>query len=66
MADQSAGPRARGLVGAVRGAEMISDLRGLPGILPFMRAAFLEESGRALCRNCSRLLVRNSLLMPER
>ncbi len=37
-------------VGAVRGTALISDLRDLPGLLPFMRAAFLEESGEALCR----------------
>jgi mannitol-1-phosphate 5-dehydrogenase len=49
-------------VGAVRGAEMISDLRDLPGILPFMRAAFLEESGRALCRKHAGL---DPLFTPE-
>jgi len=37
-------------LGALRGAERIADLRGIPGILPFLRAAFIEESGEALVR----------------
>ena len=36
--------------GAFRGTARIADLRDVPGILPFLRAAFLEESGEALCR----------------
>ncbi len=37
-------------VGAVRGVQRIADLPGVPGILPFLRAAFIEESGTALIR----------------
>ena len=37
-------------VGAVRGVEHIADLRALPGIMAFLRAAFIEESGEALVR----------------
>lgn len=37
-------------VGAVRGLQRMADLRESPGMLPFLRAAFVEESGRALCR----------------
>jgi mannitol-1-phosphate/altronate dehydrogenase len=35
-------------VGAVRGVQRIADLPNVPGILPFLRAAFVEESGAAL------------------
>lgn len=37
-------------LGAIRGVERIADLRGVPGVLPFLRAAFIEESGEALVR----------------
>jgi len=37
-------------LGAVRGVERIAELRRLPGLLPFLRAAFIEESGQALVR----------------
>jgi mannitol-1-phosphate 5-dehydrogenase len=37
-------------LGAIRGVERISDLREVSGILPFLRAAFIEESGEALVR----------------
>ncbi len=37
-------------VGAVRGVQRIAELRALPGILPFLRAAFIQESGEALVR----------------
>ncbi len=37
-------------VGAFRGAARISDLRGLPGMPAFLRAAFVEESGESLIR----------------
>jgi mannitol-1-phosphate 5-dehydrogenase len=37
-------------LGAMLGLELIADLRQVPGILPFLRAAFLEESGAALIR----------------
>jgi mannitol-1-phosphate 5-dehydrogenase len=30
------------------GARRIADLAGMPGLLPFLRAAFIEESGKAL------------------
>jgi mannitol-1-phosphate 5-dehydrogenase len=36
--------------GAVRGVQRIAELRAIPGILPFLRAAFIEESGEALVR----------------
>jgi mannitol-1-phosphate/altronate dehydrogenase len=35
-------------VGAVRGVQRIADLPGVAGSLPFLRAAFIEESGAAL------------------
>jgi mannitol-1-phosphate 5-dehydrogenase len=37
-------------IGAVRGVQRIAELRAIPGILPFLRAAFIEESGEALVR----------------
>ena len=37
-------------VGAMLDLEYIAGLRRVPGILPFLRAAFLEESGAALVR----------------
>jgi mannitol-1-phosphate 5-dehydrogenase len=37
-------------IGAVRGVQRIADLRAIPGILPFLRAAFIQESGEALVR----------------
>jgi mannitol-1-phosphate 5-dehydrogenase len=37
-------------IGAIRGVERIADLREVPGIRPFLRAAFIEESGEALVR----------------
>jgi mannitol-1-phosphate 5-dehydrogenase len=37
-------------VGSVRGVQRIADLPGVPGVLPFLRAAFIEESGAALIR----------------
>ncbi len=37
-------------LGAVRGIERISDLRAIPGVMPFLRAAFIQESGEALVR----------------
>lgn len=36
--------------GALVGAQRIADLQAIPGALPFLRAAFLEESGEALVR----------------
>lgn len=35
-------------VGSVNGLERLDQLRDLPGVLPFLRAAFIEESGAAL------------------
>ncbi len=37
-------------LGAARGAQRIADLRSFPGVMRFLRAAFLEESGEALNR----------------
>lgn len=37
-------------LGAVRGVATLADLRGVPGVMPFLRAAFTEESGSALVR----------------
>ncbi len=37
-------------VGAILGVERIAELRNTPGILPFLRAAFIQESGEALVR----------------
>ena len=37
-------------VGALAGARRIADLATVPGALPFLRAAFIQESGAALVR----------------
>jgi mannitol-1-phosphate 5-dehydrogenase len=37
-------------LGAIRGVERIANLREIPGVLSFLRAAFIEESGEALVR----------------
>jgi mannitol-1-phosphate 5-dehydrogenase len=37
-------------LGAVMGVQRIADLREIPGVLPFLRAALIEESGAALVR----------------
>ena len=37
-------------VGALAGARLIADLMDMPGVLPFLRAAFVQESGEALIR----------------
>jgi mannitol-1-phosphate 5-dehydrogenase len=37
-------------LGAVRGLRYIAELEQVPGVLPFLRAAFIEESGGALIR----------------
>jgi mannitol-1-phosphate/altronate dehydrogenase len=39
-----------GYLGAMLGAQRVADLREIPGILPFARAAFIEESGATLIR----------------
>ena len=39
-----------GYLGALQGAQFIADLERVPGMLPFARAAFIEESGKALIR----------------
>jgi predicted N-acetyltransferase YhbS/mannitol-1-phosphate/altronate dehydrogenase len=39
-----------GYLGALRGVQRVADLLEVPGILPFARAAFIEESGAALIR----------------
>lgn len=37
-------------IGSVLGIERIADLRHKPGVIDFLRAAFIEESGKALIR----------------
>jgi mannitol-1-phosphate 5-dehydrogenase len=37
-------------IGALKGVRFIVDLKPIPGMLPFLRAAFIEESGEALIR----------------
>jgi mannitol-1-phosphate/altronate dehydrogenase len=39
-----------GYLGAMLGAQRVADLQDVPGMLPFARAAFIEESGTALIR----------------
>ncbi|HYK88359.1 MAG TPA: hypothetical protein VE398_06295 [Acidobacteriota bacterium] len=40
-------------IGAVRGVRRIAELRGIPGVLRFLEAAFIRESGEALIRRHS-------------
>lgn len=49
-------------LGAVRGVSLIADLRDVPGVLPFLHAAFIEESGEALIRKYS---GEDALFTPE-
>ena len=37
-------------LGALKGVRFIADLKPIPGMLPFLRAAFIDESGEALIR----------------
>lgn len=39
-----------GYLGALLGAKRVADLQETPGVLPFARAAFIDESGAALIR----------------
>lgn len=39
-----------GYLGAMLGAQRVADLQEVPGMLPFARAAFIEESGETLIR----------------
>jgi len=39
-----------GYLGAMLGTQSVADLQEVPGMLPFARAAFIEESGAALIR----------------
>ncbi len=39
-----------GYIGALRGVQRVRDLREIPGVVPFLRAAFMHESGEALIR----------------
>lgn len=39
-----------GYLGAMLGVQRVADLMEVPGVLPFARAAFIEESGAALIR----------------
>lgn len=41
-------------VGRLRRVVYMSDLKTIPGLLPFLRAAFIEESGEALIRKYAR------------
>lgn len=40
-------------LGQLRGVRAMADLRGLPGVVDLMRAAFIEESGETLVRRWS-------------
>jgi mannitol-1-phosphate/altronate dehydrogenase len=42
-----------GYLGAMLGIQRVADLQEVPGMLPFARAAFIEESGTALVRKHS-------------
>jgi mannitol-1-phosphate 5-dehydrogenase len=37
-------------IAMIRGVHQIADLREVPGMMPFLRAAFIEESGESLVR----------------
>ena len=39
-----------GYIGKLKGIQHIADLRDIPGMVPFLRAAFIQESGRGLIR----------------
>ena len=39
-----------GYLGLVKGAKYIADVQDFPGIIPFARSAFFEESGKSLIR----------------
>ena len=39
-----------GYIGKLKGIQHVADLRGTPGMVPFLRAAFIQESGRSLIR----------------
>ena len=39
-----------GYIGALQGVQRVADLQEVPGVVPFARAAFIEESGKALIR----------------
>lgn len=49
-------------VGAVQGARHIADLIDIPGAMPFLESAFLQESGEALIRRHRNL---DSLFTPD-
>ena len=49
-------------LGAVRGVRYIADLHDVPGAMPFLRAAFIEESGAALIRKYTGV---DALFTPE-
>lgn len=42
-----------GYIGALKGVQRVADLQQIPGVVPFVRAAFIEESGEALTRKYS-------------
>jgi mannitol-1-phosphate 5-dehydrogenase len=39
-----------GYIGKLKGIQYIADLREIPGMVPFLRAAFIQESGQSLIR----------------
>ena len=39
-----------GYIGKLKGIQHVADLRDIPGMVPFLRAAFIQESGRGLIR----------------
>ena len=51
-----------GYLGSMLGAQHVADLQDVPGILPFARRAFIEESGAALIRKHAGL---DPLFTPE-
>ncbi len=51
-----------GYLGAMLGAQRVADLQNVPGMLPFARRAFIEESGAALIRKHAGL---DPLFTPE-
>jgi mannitol-1-phosphate/altronate dehydrogenase len=39
-----------GYIGKLKGIQHVADLREIPGMVPFLRAAFIQESGQSLIR----------------
>lgn len=51
-----------GFLGRLLDLELVADLQGVPGAMIFLRTAFLEESGRALC---ARFVGADPLFTPD-